>query len=174
MPAGSHADVSRFLCSTPRRGAAAPSGPPTGDPSWVSEGGCAVERPWPDGQLWFRVVCRRGLLGIEGFAVRVRFDPDRRGQRTVLTAVDRHEPQLFLEVLDPLESGVRLGHASDDGVAPHRNSLLAHRCPALFNTAQRCAGRVARASPPRTPIGRHYLNTFVLTGAFFRNSCDML
>jgi hypothetical protein len=30
----------------------------------------------PDSGLGFRIVCRRGLLGIEGFAVRVRFDPD--------------------------------------------------------------------------------------------------
>jgi hypothetical protein len=33
------------------------------------------------------VVCRRGLLDIEGFAVRVHLDPDRQAQRTVLTTL---------------------------------------------------------------------------------------
>jgi hypothetical protein len=60
-----------------------------GDEGRFSRGGCAVQRSSPDGGLGSRVVYRRGLLGIEGFAVRVRFDPDRRTQRTVLTAVNR-------------------------------------------------------------------------------------
>jgi hypothetical protein len=77
------------------------------------------------------------LLGIEGFAVDFRFNPDRGPQRTVLTAVDRRGRQLLLEALDPLESGIRLGQASDGVVPLHPVSLLAHRQPALFNTALR-------------------------------------
>jgi len=86
-------------------------------------------------------VCRRGLRCIEGFAVRVRFDPDRCTQRTVQATVNRRGRQLLLEVLNPLKSGVRLSHASDGGLALHRISLLAHGHPVLFN----------RALPPRLP-----------------------
>ena len=79
----------------------------------------------------------RGLLGIERSAVDFRFNPDRGPQPTVLTAVDRRGRQLLLEVLDPLQSGVRLGQASDGVVPLHPVSLRAHGHPALFNTALR-------------------------------------
>jgi hypothetical protein len=82
-------------------------------------------------------VYRGGLLSIEGLAVRVRLDPDRRTQRTVLAAVHRRGRQLLLEVLNPLESGIRLSHASDTGVPLHIISLLPHRHAALFNRARR-------------------------------------
>jgi hypothetical protein len=52
-----------------------------------SRGRCAVQRSWPDSGLGSHIVCRRGLLGIERLAVRVGFDPNRRTQRPVLTAV---------------------------------------------------------------------------------------
>jgi hypothetical protein len=64
-------------CSASRRGAAAAVNPATSEEGRFSRGGCAVQRSWPDSGLGLRVVCRRGLRGIEGFAVRVRFDPDR-------------------------------------------------------------------------------------------------
>jgi hypothetical protein len=76
-------------CSAPRRGAAAAVNPATPEEGRFSRGGCAVQRSWADSGLGLRVVCRSGLLGIEGLAVRVRFDPDRRTQRTVLAAVHR-------------------------------------------------------------------------------------
>jgi hypothetical protein len=78
------------------------------------------------------------LLAIEGFAVRVRFDPDRRTQPTVLTAVDGHERQLVLEVPDSRESGLPISHASDSGLVFHRTRLLAQWYPAMFNKT-RCA-----------------------------------
>ena len=67
----------------------------------------------------FPVVCGCGLLGIEGFAVRVCFEPDRCTQRTVVMAVHRRGRELFLEVLNPLKSGIRLSHTSDGDVALH-------------------------------------------------------
>jgi hypothetical protein len=82
-------------------------------------------------------VSRRGLLGIKGFAVRVRFDPDRRTQRTVLTAVNWRQCELLLEVPEPLKSSRRLSHASGRGVALHSVSLLARGAPMLFNRALR-------------------------------------
>jgi hypothetical protein len=65
-----------FWCSAPRRGAAAV--PAAGGEGRFASGECAVQRSWPDSGLGVCVVCRRGLLGIEGFAVRVHFDLDRR------------------------------------------------------------------------------------------------
>jgi hypothetical protein len=103
--------------------------PATPEEGRFSRGGCAVQRCWPDSGLRLRVVCRGGLLGIEGLAVRVRFDPDRRTQRTVLAAVHRRGRWLLFEVLNPFESGVRLSHASDSGVALHTVSLLPHGHP---------------------------------------------
>jgi len=96
---------------------------------------CAVGRSLPD-RLESRVVRRRGLLGIEGFSVRVRFDPDRLPQRAVLTAASVRRRQLLLEVRNPLESGGRVGHTCG-GVALHRDSLAAHGRPGLFNRAPR-------------------------------------
>src|ERR1700722_9629119 len=95
------------LRSPPRCGAAAalsPASPATGHDDGVWRTGCATQRALPGGKLGTRIVYRRSLLGIEGFAVRIRFDPDRRTQRTAPAAVDRRECQLLLEVLDPLKS----------------------------------------------------------------------
>jgi hypothetical protein len=76
-------------CSAPRRGAAAAVNPATGGEGRYSRAGCAIQKSEPASGLGFRVVCRRGLLGIEGLTVRGRFDPDRRTQRTVLMAINR-------------------------------------------------------------------------------------
>jgi hypothetical protein len=88
-------------------------------------GDVRFERRWRDSGLGFRVVCCHGLLDVEGLAVRVRFDPDRRTYLPALATVSRRGRQLLLEVLNPLESGFRHGHASDGGVVLHRISLLA-------------------------------------------------
>jgi hypothetical protein len=111
--------------------------PATGDKVRCSSRRCSVQRSEADCGLGVRVVCRGGLLGIEGFAVRVGFDPDRRPQPLVLAAVNRRGRQLLLEVLDPLKSGVHSRQASDDDVALHPVSLLAHGHPRLFNRALR-------------------------------------
>ena len=78
-------------------------------------------------------VRRRGLLGIEGLAVRACFDPKRSVQRPVLTAVNRCESQLLREVLDPLEGVGRLRQLSDGGIALHEGTLLPPDTLALFN-----------------------------------------
>ena len=100
------------------------------------------------------VVSRRGLLGVEGFAVRARFDPDRSTQRTVLAAVNRHECYFSLEVADPPSPGFCRSHASDYGVALHRLSLQAHCQPGLFNSALRpCDGTGTCKWAERSAIG---------------------
>jgi hypothetical protein len=107
-----------------------------------SRGGCALQRSWPDTEQGVRVVCRRGLLGIERLAIRVRFDPDRPSQRTVLTALTGRRCQLVLEVLKPLKSGSGLNHANDLGVALHRVSLLGSgtQCCSIVHRAHRGRG----------------------------------
>jgi len=77
------------------------------------------------------------LLAIEDFAVRVRFDPNRRTQPTVLKAVHGHERQLLLEMRNSRESGLPISHASDSGVVFHRISLLLQCEPAVFNKTRR-------------------------------------
>ena len=78
-----------------------------------------------------RLVYLIGLLGVEGFAVEIRFDPDRPGELPAPAAVDRRARQLLLEALDPLESGV------DVSVFLHGVSVPAARIPLLFGTAHR-------------------------------------
>lgn len=77
---------------------------------------------------------RSGLLTIEGFSIRARFDPDRRRQRAAVAAAKR---QFLFKFGDPLSPGVGWVHASDRGVALHRMSLQAHWPPGLFNTTLR-------------------------------------
>ena len=115
--------------------AAAAAYPSAGDRDRLLRRGCAFEQPWPDTWLDSRVVSRRGLLDVEGFSVRARFDPDRITQRTVLAAVGWHGCHFRLEVSDPPSSGFRRSHATHCSVALHRVSLLACWQPGLFNTA---------------------------------------
>jgi hypothetical protein len=126
-------------CSAPRRRAAVSLNPVTEGDVQCSKGGRALQRSWPDTEQGIRVVCRRGLLGIEGLAIRVRFDPDRPTQRTVLTALTGRRCQLVLEVLKPLKSGSGLNHANDLDVALHRVSLLGPgtRCCSIGHRAHR-------------------------------------
>ena len=78
---------------------------------------------------WFvGIMCGRNLLGVEGFPVNVRLNPDRLSQRTALTAVDRGARELHLEMLDSLESGVRIW-------ALHGVSVPAHAHQVLFRKA---------------------------------------
>jgi hypothetical protein len=124
-------DKAIILCSAPRVGAAAAAYPATGDSERFLRRRCALERSGP--RLDSRVVSRRGLLGVESFAVRARFDPDRSTQRAMLRAVNRRQPQFLLEVSDPLSSGDRPSYASDCGLAFHRPSLRPDGQPGLFN-----------------------------------------
>jgi hypothetical protein len=126
--------------------------PAAADAGRFSRGGQAAQKSWPGGGPGFRVVSRRGLLGIEGFAVRARFDPNRRTQRSALTAVHRRGRQLLLEVLNPLEPGVCFSHASGGGVAFHRDSLPVHGCPVLFNRALRHPRLHVFSDPARSMI----------------------
>jgi hypothetical protein len=50
------------------------------------------------------------LLGIERLAVRVRFDLDRRPQRTALADVHAHARDLLCEVPNPLKARVPFSH----------------------------------------------------------------
>ena len=93
----------------------------------------------PDGELGLRIVCRRNLLGIEGFSVCDRCDQDFRTQRAVLSAVYPSERQLRCEVRNSLKAGFRLSQALDRGIALHRASLLPAGRPALFNWEPRRA-----------------------------------
>lgn len=120
-------DVQHRLSSGLRVGAAAAACPAAADSDLLLRRGCAVERSWLDSWLDSRVVGRRGLLGVEGFAVRARFDPDRSTQRTVLAAVNRYECHFRPELSDSPSPGFRRSHAIDCGVALHRISLLAVR-----------------------------------------------
>jgi hypothetical protein len=88
---------------------------------------CARRRSRSGVQSWLSAAHRRGLVVIEGFPVRDRFDPDRRGQHTALRAIDGRACELLLEVLDSLEAGIRVrrrgnGRAAStiDCAAPHR------------------------------------------------------
>jgi hypothetical protein len=76
-------------------------------------------------RLGSHIVCRRRLFKIEGFSVRVRFDPDRFLQPTILTAIDGRQRQLLFEEPNPLESGMLHGEFGDGGVALHRVSVPA-------------------------------------------------
>jgi hypothetical protein len=133
--------------SAARVGAAAAAYPAAGDSDRFLQRGGALERSRPDSGLDSRVVSRRGLLGVEGFAVRARFDPDRSTQRAVLAAVNRHECFFRFEVSDPPSSGFRRSDASDCGIALHRVSLLAHWQPGLFNTTLRPPSNLSFSQP---------------------------
>jgi len=63
--------------------------PVTGAPCRFSRGECALERSKVGSRLGSGVVRRTGLLTIERFSIRVRFDPDRRRQRAAVTAANR-------------------------------------------------------------------------------------
>lgn len=98
---------------------------------------------------------RRGLLGVERFAVHDRFDPDRSTQPTMLAAVTRRQTQLLSEVSNPLGAGGRPSYASDCRLALHRLSLRPDGQPGLFNTTRNLVvgladeNVVAAASPNR-------------------------
>jgi len=94
-----------------------------------------VQRPSLNRTAGVRVVCRRGLLRIEGLAVGRGLNPNLSTQRTVLTAVSRRGRYLLREVPDQLEPGVRFRIASD-GVAPHGINVLVERRAMLFHRAR--------------------------------------
>src|ERR1700674_1635484 len=110
-----------------------------------------------------RIMSGRRLLGVEGFPVGVRFDPDRFSQLTALTAVDQGVRELLLEVLDSLKPGVRGLAPCHSGVAPgwntvggddvalHGVSVPAHAHQVLFHRAQRLPAAALAATCP-TPI----------------------
>jgi hypothetical protein len=77
-------------------------------------GGLAGRRARPGVKPGFPAAHRRGLAGIEGLSVGDRFDPDRGSQVTMLPAVDACARELLLEVLDPLEAGVRVGRSRNE------------------------------------------------------------
>ena len=95
-----------------------------------------VQRPSLDRRAGVHVVCRRGLLSIEGFAVGGGLDPDRCPQRVAPPAVNRRSRDLIREVPNPLESGVSVSIASDGGVALHGVSLPIDGHPVLFYRAR--------------------------------------
>ena len=58
---------------------------------------------------WFvGIMCGRNLLGVEGFPVNVRLNPDRLSQRLALPAVGRSMGELLLQVLNALNASVRV------------------------------------------------------------------
>jgi len=81
------------------------------------------------------------LRGVEGFPVELRFDPDRFGQQTVSTAVDRRAEEPLLELPDSLERGV--------AVVVHAASLPAAFSPALSDRAHRLSHQEMRLAEAR-------------------------
>jgi hypothetical protein len=69
------------------------------------------------------VVRSQALLDVEGFAVRVGVDPDRRRQGVTLRALTRQGGQSLHEVLDPLETSGRLRQTKHLRGALHQVSL---------------------------------------------------
>jgi hypothetical protein len=110
--------------------------PVTGDKGRGSRGGCTLQASQAGSGLGSRVVCRCGLLSIEGFSICARFDPDRRRQPTALTAADRRTREFLFKVSDPLSPSLGVSYASDCGVALHAGSLQSHWQPWLFNTTR--------------------------------------
>jgi hypothetical protein len=96
-----------------------------------------------------RVAGGRSLLPVEGFPVGVRFDLDSPGQLRLPAVLDPRAREKHLEVLDPLQSGVRVRERSSrrpcapcgntfGGVRLHTVSLRAARpgcCPILHTVA---------------------------------------
>jgi hypothetical protein len=137
----SQEDIGIVFCSAPTVGAAAAAYPPVGIGDWFSRRRCALDRIWSDSGLDWRVVSRRGLLGVEGFAVLFRFDPNRSTQRVVLRAVNGHARYFRLEVSDPPSPGLRRSHVSDGGGALHRSQSTGGQAASLSNRALRLTGR---------------------------------
>jgi hypothetical protein len=105
---------------------------------------CACRRSRPGIEAWFSSAHRRGLIVIEGFPVGACFDPDRRSQQAVLRAVDARAGEPLLEVLDPLEAGIRVRRSGNersasaiDSAAPHRGRPL-HRLSVPARVHLRC------------------------------------
>ncbi len=103
-----------------------------------------------DNQLGFLVKVR-GLHGIEGFPVELRFDPDPPGQTAVSAAVSGREGEsLPSRAADSLEPGVA-------GVV-HAASLPAARRPALSDRAHGKFSDFRRLIPRVWPrVGSHGL-----------------
>jgi hypothetical protein len=72
-------------------------------------------------------VYRRGLVGVEGFPVCARFDPDRRSQLAVAAAVDTGAHELHLELLDSLEPGVSVRRSCTNPRAASTLALTTRR-----------------------------------------------
>jgi hypothetical protein len=89
-------------------------------------------------------VPRCGLLGVEAFAVRGRFDPELRPQPAVPKAPAGRRRQLLLEARDPFKSGGRRSLASGGSVF-HPSSLRTGVQPALFNRARPARNVMPRA-----------------------------
>jgi hypothetical protein len=93
--------------------------PATGHEGRLSRGSRTGQRSSLGSGLKCRVVSRRGLFGIEGFAVRIRFEPDCRIQRPATKPADRRRCQLLLEPHNPLESVDRLNDGRDGDAMLH-------------------------------------------------------
>ena len=103
------------------------------------------------------IVGRRRLLEIEGFAIRIRFDPDRGTQPTVLMAVNGRRRELLLEVPNPFKSSRPFCGATNSDAALHKVIVRAHRHGEVCNRphGRRQLADVASAAASRTEESLH-------------------